>query len=264
MKYLFVLSLFTTGHLWAKPLVLVSYFDAFGTASSNNSERIAKALAKNLNSVNSPFEIKLCALNTIFDKAYAQTEECVKALSEMPVMVIGLGESTCQLKIESIMRNKDKTHSPDNAGNERNNTAIVHGADTYLGLRYPLAQMYCGLSANERSDINVSNDAGSFVCNNTAYQMSYFHPELQYGFIHVPSNNCSDLEKKSLAAISYLEKMIKTGVTSLVTKSSNDDFPHTDNDVRLPTKKDELKRLRRIYTDKNDCLYDFLKRTKVR
>jgi pyrrolidone-carboxylate peptidase len=264
MKNLLMLTIFTTGSLWAKPLVLVSYFDPFGNASSNNSERIAKVLAKNLNTPTSSFEVKLCELNTIFDKAYAQTDECLKALPKLPILVIGLGESTCQLKIESIMRNKDKTHAPDNAGIERNNTAIVHGADLYLGLRYPLGQMYCGLSEKERSDINVSNDAGSFVCNNTAYQMSYYHPELQYGFIHVPSNNCSDLDRKSLAAISYLEKMIKAGVASLMTSSSNDDFPHTDNDVRLPTQKDELKRLRRIYSAKEECLYDFLKRSKNR
>ncbi len=200
MKRLILLTLLSTP-VWSKPLVLLSYFDAFNGAAFNNSERIAHALALKLNHESSPFEVRLCALNTVFDKAYAQTEDCLKALPERPVMVIALGESTCQVKVENMMRNNDKTNGPDNAGEERNNSVIVSGAPNVLGMRYPMPQMYCALSSSERKEIDVSNNAGSFVCNNTAFQMSYHYPEVQYGFIHVPANNCSNLVKKSEFAI---------------------------------------------------------------
>ncbi|MBA2403625.1 MAG: hypothetical protein H0V66_02555 [Bdellovibrionales bacterium] len=260
MKYMILLTLMSTS-VWAKPLILITYYDAFNGAPFNNSERIAKALELRLNNINSPVEAKLCSLNTIFDKAYAQTEDCLKALSVAPVMVLGLGESTCQLKVESMMRNNDKTESPDNAGNRRRNSDIVRGAPEVLGMRYPLPQMYCGLSSAERNNIDVSNNAGSFVCNNTAYQMSYHYPEVQFGFIHVPANNCAGLARKSEAAVLTLEKMVVTGVAFLASESNSSDFPHTSNDSRLPTRKSDLKNLRRQY-ENNSCLSEYLRKSK--
>lgn len=250
MKYLIFLPLFMSS-AWSKPLVMISYFDAFNRAPFNNSERIAKALEQRFNTPDSPVEVKLCFLNTIFDKAYAQTEDCLKALPQAPVMVIGLGESTCELKIEAMMRNLDKTIGPDNAGVHRNNTRIVLGAPEVIGLRYPLPQMYCALNNNEQNNLTVSNNAGSFVCNNTAFQMTHFYPEIQYGFIHVPANNCSNLARKSQVAIESLEKMILKGASYL--------FDNQDSG-RLPTTKAELKILRRETDD--DCLKDYYKRLK--
>jgi pyrrolidone-carboxylate peptidase len=261
MKYLILLTLFAMP-VFAKPLVLISYFDAFSGASFNNSERVAKSLEAKFNVEASPVEIKLCSLNTIFDKAYAQTEDCLKAMTDKPVMVIALGESTCQLKVETIMRNNDKTITPDNAGTNRRNTRIVHEAPDVIGLRYPLPQMYCALTETERSDVDLSNNAGSFVCNNTAFQMSYHFPEIQYGFIHVPANNCANLKKKTEVAVGMLEKMILTGVNYLAAADGNEGLPHSSTETRLPTKKDEMKKLRRQYND-NTCLGEYLKKSKA-
>lgn len=261
MKYMIFLILLSSP-VWAKPLVLISYFDSFNRAPFNNSERIAKALEAKMNTESSEIELKLCPLNTIFDKAFAQTEECLKALTERPVMVIALGESTCQLKVETMMRNNDKTVTPDNAGTERRNSKIVYAAPEVLGLRYPLPQMYCALTAPERNDLEVSNKAGSFVCNNTAYQMSYHYPEVQYGFIHVPANNCSNLVKRSEMAVVLLEKMILKGVSYLAAPEGNANLPHSSNDVRLVTRKDEMKKLRRQY-DNDNCIGEYLKKSKA-
>lgn len=251
-----------TAAAWSKPAVLVTYFDAFSGASFNNSERIAKTLETRLNGAESLFEVKLCALNTIFDQAYAQTENCLKELSEAPVLVIGLGESTCELKPETMMRNNDKTVSPDNAGNERNNSEIVPGASKALGLRYPLPQMYCALSQSERKSLELSNNAGSFVCNNTAYQMSYYHPQIQYGFIHVPANNCFNLARKTETAYFLLEKMLVKGVTYLLGDATHEKLPHTNNDVRLPTTRKEIKNLRQKFQN-DECLADYFERSKA-
>ena len=260
MKYMFLLILVTLP-AWGRPLILISYFDPFGGSSFNNSERIGKILEAKFNAETSLIEVKLCSLNTIFDKAYAQTEECLKNLPERPVMVIGLGESTCQLKIETMMRNNDKTYSPDNAGVERNNSPIIYGAPKILGLRYPLPQMFCALTDRERKDVDVSNDAGSFVCNNTAYQMSYHYPEIQYGFIHVPANNCSNLKNKTEAAVTMLEKMILSATSYLSSSEGNMNLPHSSNDIRLPTDRDELKLLRRQY-DEESCIGEFLRKSR--
>jgi pyrrolidone-carboxylate peptidase len=261
MKLIFLLSLLVS-NAWAKPLVLISYFDPFNHASFNNSQVVAQALMTRLNSENSSVEVKLCSLNTIYDKAFAQTEDCLKALTERPVLVIALGESTCELKIETMMRNNDKSHGPDNAGNERRNTRIVQEGPDVLGMRYPLPEMYCALSSIERKQVDVSNNAGGFVCNNTGYQMSYHYADIQYGFIHVPANNCSNLKIKTDLAVGFLEKMIIQGVRYLSSETPDPELPHSSNEIRLATRREEVKNLRKLYENKDACLKEYLNRAK--
>lgn len=234
--------------VWAKPLVLISYFDAFNRAPFNNSERIAVELKARFDRETSPIQLELCALNTVFDRAFNQTEECLRALPQRPLFVLGLGESTCELKIETMMRNKDKTVGPDNAGTHRNNTLILPGAPSAIGLRFPLPQMYCALSESDRRSVDISNNAGTFVCNNTAYQMAHAYPELNYGFIHVPSNNCTQLTKKNELALKQLEVMMIAAAKALSEK---------DAEV-LPISKAEIRAKRESF--RGSCEGDFFDR----
>lgn len=237
MKLLFTL-LFLSTSLWAAPQMILTYFDPFAGAKFNNSEIIAKALAQKFP------QIKLCRLSTVFDRAYGELETCVK---ENPGIdfILGLGESTCNLKVETMMRNWDKTFGPDNAGNERAGEKILPEAPAALGLTYPLTKMYCALSTAERKSIVISNSAGSFVCNNTAYQMRYHYPEKSYGFIHVPVNSCKDLHRKTNQAINLLSQMI----------SSLDEAPANP----LPVLKNEIKKLE---TESQGCEKEFYDRMK--
>lgn len=232
---------------WARPVILLGHFDAFGSAKFNNSERVAKALLNNLRN-HSDFELKLCALNTVFDKSFYQLEDCFKDLRDPPKFVLGLGESNCNLKIETMARNRDHTKGADNEGNERKNEVIVSGGPDEIGFLYALPQMYCALSESERADLQVSNNAGSFVCNNLAYQFAHRYPETEFGFIHVPANNCRNLSAKTEMSVKYLAKMIEAAVK-------------TTNVQRLLTRKSELRALREENRN-NACLYDFYKRTK--
>ena len=107
--------------------------------------------------------------------------------------------------------------------------------------------MYCSLPENDRKEIEVSNNAGTFVCNNLAYQFTERYEELSFGFIHVPSHNCRGLDNKNVAALRNLESMIKASVS--------------DNEIkRLPTRKKEIEELRADRSDK--CQSEFWKRVK--
>jgi len=209
-KFIFLSAVFSS-LAWSKPLVLVGYFDAFEGAQNNNSEKVAKLLEKR--SLNrSEFSIKLCPLRTVFDKSFYQFETCLKNLNQVPDLVLGLGEAGCRFKIETIVRNLDQNIRPDNEGNVRMNTPIILGAPDEIGLNYPLAKMYCSLSPKERSQTEISRDAGSFVCNNLSYQFSFHYKNLKQGFIHVPSHSCRNLSEKTLLSVLKLEKMISTGL----------------------------------------------------
>jgi pyroglutamyl-peptidase len=245
MKMTLILILLSAP-VWSRPLVLVSHFDAFGKASFNNSEVIAKKLEENFK--DSEIDLRLCPLRTAFDQSFYALEDCLKGLEDSPKLVLGLGESNCNLKIETLGRNLDKTIGPDNDGVERSSTPIVSHGPEAIGFSYPLQEMYCSLSSKDRSKIEVSNNAGSFVCNNLAYQFSYHYDDVPFGFIHIPSNNCSNLNKKTETAIQHLTQMIKVAVES-------------KNTQRLPTTKNELTELR-ASTKGQECLNEFYNRAK--
>lgn len=242
-----LLLLLISVEAWSRPVVLVSYFDAFGKAPFNNSEKIAGLLLKKVEA-HPDFDLKLCGLNTVFDKSTYQLEDCLRALPSAPVLVLGLGEANCNFKIETLGRNLDKTAGPDNEGNERNKTEIIPSGPGAIGLNYPLAEMYCALPANDRKEIEISNNAGSFVCNNLAYQFAHLYPDLTFGFIHVPSHHCRGLPQKDIVTLRNLEKMIQAAVK-------------TTHFERLSTTKGEIRKLRDTHQD-NQCLSEFYKRTK--
>ena len=246
MKAVIFFILFSTS-TWARPVVLLGHFDAFGKAPFNNSERVAKKIFEKMK--NHPdVDVRLCSLQTVFDKSYFELEDCMRSLTDAPAMVLGLGEANCNFKIETMGRNLDRTKGPDNEGNERNNTPIIPEGPEQLGLKYPLPEMYCSLPLNDRKEIEVSNSAGSFVCNNLAYQFAYNYKEIVFGFIHVPAHNCRNLEKKTITSIRNLESMILTAVKTFKVS-------------RLPTKKNELELLRERFRN-DSCLSEFYKRTK--
>ncbi len=241
MKLLLFL-LITVLNSWGKSTILIGHFDSFSGSVHNGSEIVAQGLLAELKG-HADVELKVCPLSTIFDKSFLELETCLKELKQSPRLVLGLGEYGCDVKIEAWGRNFDKTYGPDNEGNERNGTQIIPGAKEILGFTYPLPTMYCALSSKEREEIIVSNNPGSFVCNNLAYQFTHSYPDVSFGFIHVPSKNCWFGEKKIKKTVGVIKKMIEA---SLKTKER----------IRLPVEKDELTNLRQK-TPLNSCLREF-------
>jgi pyrrolidone-carboxylate peptidase len=246
MKLVVILLLITLS-AWAKPIVLISYFDAFNNAPFNNSENVSQALTAKFQN-NPEIELKVCKLKTVFDKSFFDLQSCMNELAEFPKLVIGLGESSCKLKVETMARNLDHSQGPDNEGIERKNSPIELYGPTEIGLNYPLASMYCSLNESEQKILDISNNAGSFVCNNVAYQFSYIFEEIPFGFIHVPAHTCRDLDMKTKQSVEILSKMILKALLS-------------PDDERLKTRKVDLQTLRRN-SSSDKCRSDFYRRTK--
>lgn len=241
------LALFISIGSWAKPTVLVSYFDPFGRARVNNSEAIAKLLLAKSRIEGLPFEIKLCPLETKYDVSYEQLKDCISALPERPLMVISLGETGCQVKMELMGRNLDSSRVADNAGLQRRNMPIISGGPAAVGLTYPADEMFCALEDSTRKNILISNSAGSFVCNNISFHTAMKESDLNYGFIHVPAHMCPNLEQRNEEAAGSLLTMINRGVdVSLKGRELR----------RLPVTRDELSERRNESTD-DKCLSSF-------
>jgi len=256
MKTIFLFLFICLSHFsWGKETVLVSFYGPFDGAQVNNSETIAKLLQKQYQSKD--IKIVLCKLETVFDKAFFNLENCLKSLKEEPAMVLSLGEFGCKLKAETMTQNFDSTTGPDNEGNERN--GVIYSDKKFIqALRYPLPEMYCGLEEKERSHVEISNYAGGFVCNNTAFQFSHKYPQLQFGFIHVPSHDCWFLKRKNKMVLNILSKMIYAGVNFLSREYFiTPEIPHPSNENRLPVLKKELAQFIELFEKKDSCYEDF-------
>ncbi len=250
---LLLLTLLMSSFAWGKPTVLVSYFDPFGKAPANNSGTVAALILAKMKSTNLPFEIKLCEVETKFDVSFNQLKDCVNALPERPVLVISLGETGCEMKAELMGRNLDRTKGPDNSGVERRNTPIISGAPFAVGFNYPLPEMYCALSTDDRKELAISNNAGSFVCNNLSFQTTLLEDDLNFGFIHVPSHFCRDVKSKNDKIASNLLKMIGYGVEVSLSINAR---------PRLPVTKAELEILR-SENQNDECKKSFYKQARA-
>lgn len=255
MRLLFItIILLVSMQIRAQGLIL-AHFDAFDGSPKNNSETIAHALKKNL--MAQGIEVALCPLQTSFERAYLQFSECLTKFGPQK-LILALGETGCKLKAEFVGRNLDKTYGPDNFGVERHNIPINKKAPPYLSLRYPLPQMYCSLPHKLRKKVYISNNAGTFVCNNTAFQMRYHHPEKMIGFIHVPSHSCKGVQKSNIENIKILEEMIIAGLNA---EDNGAFLPHETNSEEIPFTKAGLKEAAKSVEEK--CFEDFYKGLKA-
>jgi len=256
MKLFIILLFISLTHLsWAKKTVLVSYYEPFDGGKTNNAETIAKLLHQKYQS--GDIKIILCKLETVFDKAFLTLENCLQNLKKEPIMVLSLGEYGCKLKAEILAQNLDDSNGPDNEGNERNGV-ILPEKNFIQALRYPLPEMYCALDEKERTHIEISSYAGGFVCNNTAFQFAHKYPQLQFGFIHVPSHDCWFLKRKNKMTLNLLSKMINAGVNFLGREYFvTPEIPHPSNEFRLPVLKKEIAQFIELFEKKNSCYEEF-------
>lgn len=231
-------------------VVLIASFDPFEGREKNNSETVANLISMQFEKTSDKKHIKIkkCHLKTVFDKAFHQLKDCVMELSTWPSMVLLMGESDCTFKFETVAKNRDHTFGPDNEGQERYQSPIDKSEKFKLGLHYPLKEMYCSISAEYRSMIHLSKDAGSFVCNNTAFQMRSQFPDLKFGLVHLPSYGCRNLLKTNQIHSILISQMIRTGVDQ-------------ENSSHLPTEKWEIKSLIK-QSQRRSCSNEFYRRLK--
>jgi pyrrolidone-carboxylate peptidase len=194
--------------------VLVTYFDPFNAAKENNSKAVAESLRARLMRKNAGMDVALCRIPTVYARATSSAQACVSALSRPPSLVISLGEGFCTTQVETQATNRDSDTDADNAGETRLGQTIVPDGPAILRFNLPVLQMVSAMNQSSRSvQAEVSSDMQNFLCNHLGYELGLAlqkgsHPETPFGFIHVPSHECSVGEKDPEA----VAKMIEAGL----------------------------------------------------
>lgn len=227
MKLILILMALMAGSAYASKTILVTAFDGFAGESVNWSYSVAKKIKSIESKIGSDVKIEICQVQTIYDQGAAQAQKCFEALKEKPVAVLSMGEGGCQVDLETVAHNRDRTPNlKDNAGNLRAGSIIKPGRPMHVPLGFPIDKIFCetNLTSAERNFAKPSTSPGAFVCNNLAFHMAEYLKEknVPYQFIHVPSHKCVNSKKTPLSeqqalskSASLISKLLKTELVEI-------------------------------------------------
>jgi len=102
------------------------------------------------------------------------------------------------LTLETRAVNLSSCSLPDNSNIIRKDKIIIDDGREFLYSKVNIEKI--------QTLIQLSNDAGKFVCNNLYYHLLYNYPNRSL-FIHIP--NCNDLEEEYKECANIINQIIK-------------------------------------------------------
>lgn len=117
-------------------------------------------------------------------------DKLIRDLRPDVVLSFGVGRHERTLRLESCGVNRDDASLPDNAGETRRETSIIPGGPDAIRCSADLPDLQETLR-NAGIPVEISQDAGQYVCNHLLYYASYHEQqgESEYNFLftHVPT-----------------------------------------------------------------------------
>ena len=193
--------------------ILVTGFDPFGGEKINPALEAVKGLADTIQGA----EIKKLEIPTVFGKSADVVKAAIEDFKPDYVLNIGQAGGRFAISPERVAINVDDARIADNEGNQPIDVAIKEDGEAAYFTQLPVKAM---VTAIKKAGVpgEVSNTAGTFVCNHIMYQAQYMihknHPEIKGGFIHVPFIPEQVVDKAGQPAMS-LSDMTK-GLTAAI------------------------------------------------
>ena len=165
--------------------ILVTAFEPFGGEVINP----ALEAVKRLNDTIGEHDITKLEIPTVFHDSIETIHTTLAQGNYDAVLAVGQAGGRSALTPERVGINIDDARIPDNKGQQPIDIPIQpNGASAYFS-NMPVKKM---TEAIKQAGVpaSLSNTAGTFVCNHILYQLGYLaeqsHPNLLFGFIHVP------------------------------------------------------------------------------
>lgn len=160
--------------------ILITAFEPFGGKKTNASAEVLQQLPEQIGEAH----VRKQLLPVVFGKA----AESVSGTYDFIFLLGEAGRET--VTPETTARNLRSARIPDNEGNQPENEPIAtDGPEQYRTAVQ--VQALVEEMQKEGYRINVSDDAGNFVCNDTFYLVGTGHKE-PVEFIHVPTAYTED------------------------------------------------------------------------
>lgn len=164
--------------------VLITGFEPFGGEPINPSWLAASRLH---GEVIGGCEVIARELPCVFGDAIEKLVDEIRGFD--PILVIATGQAGGRdaISIERVAINVDDARIPDNDGKQPIDEPILHGAPAAYFSTLPIKKIVQALH-DERVRAEVSQTAGTFVCNHVFYGLmnAVSTRQLRAGFVHVP------------------------------------------------------------------------------
>ena len=164
---------------------LVTAFEPFGGDHVNTSYEAVRRLPAR----NGGLDITTALLPTSYARASAVLEQEIARLTPHIVLCTGEASGRHALNIERIAINVQDARIPDNDGAQPHDTPVVPGGPTAYLATLPIKSIAAALCADGLAT-EISNSAGTFVCNHVFYGLMHCATRNQEkfcgGFLHVP------------------------------------------------------------------------------
>ena len=181
--------------------VLVTGFAPFGGESRNPSWEIVRALPDSI----AGYRIEKLKVPTEFGKAIEVAEQAIDKWQPRVVLCFGQAGGRSRLCVERVAINVDDARIADNAGKQLIDQPIRRNAPAAYFCTVPVKAMVASM-ARAGVPAEVSNSAGTFVCNHLIYGVLHHIACMGYatraGFIHVPYMETQIIDRPDTAALS--------------------------------------------------------------
>ncbi|MBI4534155.1 MAG: hypothetical protein HY711_09450 [Candidatus Melainabacteria bacterium] len=172
---------------------IVSGFDSFGGHASNPSQLVVEALPQSIITTKTNQTIKLTklVLESCCDKAWntLQDQLCQLPDPSVPIILTGLAERRNRIGLERFALNIRDYRIPDNFGHQWTDQPIDDNGPEAIRTDLPLPVLSQQLN-NLGFLCEISNHAGSYLCNEVYYRCLNFKKNSGYTktilFVHFP------------------------------------------------------------------------------
>ncbi|MBF0780203.1 MULTISPECIES: pyroglutamyl-peptidase I [unclassified Granulicatella] len=198
--------------------VLVTGFNPFGGEAVNPALESVKKLPKSIAGA----EVEWVEIPTVFHQSAIVLREKMKAYQPDVVLCIGQAGGRSALTPERVAINQDDARIPDNEGNQPIDVPIQEDGQPAYFTALPIKAMVEAIKAIGLP-AQVSNTAGTFVCNHLMYQALYLaekeFPHVKAGFMHIPYMMEQVVDKPNVAgmALNDITRGIQAAIEAIVT-----------------------------------------------
>ncbi|WP_201314990.1 pyroglutamyl-peptidase I [Dyella sp. EPa41] len=169
----------------SKPRILLTGFTPFGDETVNPSWEAVRVLHDR---EIAGHRVVARLLPTVFAASRRELESAAHEVQ--PAILLGVGQAggRSRLSIERVAINVQDARMPDNEGAQPIDEPVMPGGPSAYFSTLPIKAMLAALQS-AGLPAEVSNTAGTYVCNHVAYLMLHLAtlaPGVRAGFIHIP------------------------------------------------------------------------------
>ena len=184
--------------------VLVTGFEPFGGEKVNPALEAIKLLPKEINGA----QVVVRELPTVFRKSLDVLFSEIEKENPDVVICVGQAGGRFAISVERVAINVDDARIPDNEGNQPIDQPIFPDGENAYFSTLPIKRIVEAIK-KEKIPAEVSNTAGTYVCNHVMYGVLYYaskkRPHMKAGFIHVPYLFEQVVDKKNTPAMGLNE-----------------------------------------------------------